>query len=103
MSLNRKSVTARMLTDHPAWVRLYDILFDGAEDLRGLAFDDRRARLEAWFRRVRPVCADLSPLIPFAEWAELTELRSGARARAQTSTEDQRRSEFMGQNQELFS
>ncbi len=31
--LNRKSVTERMIQEYPAYVRLYDILFDGPEDL----------------------------------------------------------------------
>ena len=37
--LGRKIVSAKMLGDYPAFVRLYDILFDGAEDLRPLAAD----------------------------------------------------------------
>ena len=46
--LNRKSVTAAMLKSHPAHIRLYDMLFEGEEDLRALPFAERRARLEAW-------------------------------------------------------
>ncbi|MBL7373234.1 ATP-dependent DNA ligase, partial [Escherichia coli] len=34
--LGRKQVGAKTLADYPAFVRLYDILFDGAEDLRAL-------------------------------------------------------------------
>jgi DNA ligase-1 len=79
--LNRKTVTARMLSDHPAHVRLYDILFDGGEDLRGLDFDTRRARLEDWFARHSGARMDLSPLVPFASWAELAAIRAGARGR----------------------
>jgi len=80
--LNRKTVSAKLMAEHPAFVRLYDILADGAEDLRGLAFDDRRARLEAWHARVAPRRMDLSPLLPFADWDALAALRAGARARA---------------------
>jgi DNA ligase-1 len=32
--LGRKNVTAKMMGTYPAFVRLYDILFDGDEDLR---------------------------------------------------------------------
>jgi DNA ligase 1 len=78
--LNRKQVSARMLRDFPAGVRLYDMLFDGAEDVRPLPFDARRARLEAWFARMHPARMDLSPLIGFAAVGELTALREGARA-----------------------
>ena len=80
--LNRKTVSAKMLADYPAHLRLYDILFEGAEDLRGLGFDERRARLEAWYARERPARMDLSPLVAFESWAALTELRAGARENA---------------------
>jgi DNA ligase-1 len=80
--LNRKVVTARMLADHPAWVRLYDILFEGEEDLRSLPLDARRIRLESWIAREQPARMDLSPLIPFESWDELAALRDGARAQA---------------------
>ena len=77
--LNRKTVTAAMLREYPAWVRLYDILFDGEEDLRGLPFTERRARLERWYEAVRPRRMDLSPLVPFDGWDMLKALREGSR------------------------
>ena len=78
--LNRKMVTPKMMERFPVGVRLYDLLFDGAEDLRGLPFDQRRARLEAWIARVAPERMDLSPLIRFSSLQELMVLRDGARA-----------------------
>lgn len=78
--LNRKSVTARMQRDFPAAVRLYDLLFDGAEDLRPLPFDARRARLEAWHARMAPARMDLSALVPFDSIEALSRIRDGARA-----------------------
>jgi DNA ligase-1 len=78
--LNRKTVGAKMLRDYPTGIQLYDILFDGAEDLRGLTFDARRARLEAWYARTRPPRMAVSPLIGFADVAELGGIRDGARA-----------------------
>jgi len=80
--LNRKTVTAKMLQEYPAFVRLYDILVEGGEDLRGLGFTERRARLERWYAEVRPRRMDLSPLIPFADWDALKALREGAREAA---------------------
>ncbi|MFM2044600.1 MAG: dependent ligase domain protein [Pseudomonadota bacterium] len=77
--LNRKQVTAKMLKDFPAHVRLYDLLMEGGEDLRVLPFDERRRRLEAWFDRTRPERTDLSPLVPFTTWEELASLRGNAR------------------------
>jgi DNA ligase 1 len=78
--LNRKSPPAKMLAEFPAAVRLYDILFDGDEDLRALPFDARRIRLEAWYAREKPERMDISPLIEFAGPEDLAKLRLGARA-----------------------
>ncbi|MBR0648841.1 cisplatin damage response ATP-dependent DNA ligase [Roseomonas terrae] len=78
--LNRKAVTARMQRDFPAAVRLYDLLFDGHEDLRTQPFDIRRARLEAWFARTAPPLMDVSALIPFDGIEALSAIRDGARA-----------------------
>ncbi len=80
--LGRKVVGAKMLRDFPVQARLYDILFDGEEDLRPLPFDARRARLEAWFARTQPARMDLSEPIPFSSMAELSAIRDGARAAA---------------------
>lgn len=80
--LNRKSVGPKLLRDYPSAVRLYDILFEGVEDLRTLPFDARRARLETWLARFHPERIDLSPLVPFATWEELARLRAGAREAA---------------------
>lgn len=78
--LNRKSVSARMMADYPAGIRLYDLLFEAADDVRALPFDARRARLEAWYARTRPARMDLSDLIRFTSVDELMALRDGARA-----------------------
>ena len=80
--LNRRTPTAAMLEKHPAFVRLYDLLIEGQEDLRPLPFRDRRARLEALLLRERPARMDLSPLVPFADPAELEGLRLAARGAA---------------------
>ncbi len=77
--LNRKAVTARMLKAYPAHVRLYDLLFDGAEDVRPLSFADRRTRLEAWHRTHHPPLSDVSPLVGFESFEELTRLWASAR------------------------
>jgi DNA ligase-1 len=79
--LNRKSPNPRLLRDFPAAVRLYDILREGPEDLRGLPFAERRRRLEAWYARAPRPALDLSPMVPFTSWDELRELRDGARDR----------------------
>ncbi len=80
--LNRKTVGAKLLADYPAAVRLYDILFDGHEDLRGLDFDSRRVRLAQFLARERPARMDLSEIIPFDRLDQLGAIRDGARAAA---------------------
>lgn len=78
--LNRKTVTAKMMQMYPPHVRLYDLLFDGHEDLRGLSFEERRARLEAWHATHHPPLTDVSPLVTFKSFEELGELWASARA-----------------------
>ncbi|MDB5717403.1 MAG: ATP-dependent ligase [Sphingomonas bacterium] len=77
--LGRKQVTAKMQAEYPAFVRLYDILFDGAEDLRALPWSERRPRLEALMPRLDPARFDLSTLIDAADFDALEEIRGGAR------------------------
>ena len=77
--LNRKAVTATMLRDYPAFVRLYDLLLEGGEDLRPLPLRERRRRLEAFVARAAPARMDLSPLVPEGSLEELDALRRGAR------------------------
>jgi DNA ligase-1 len=82
--LNRKAVTAAMLQERPAFVRLYDLLIEAGEDLRPLPWTTRRARLEAFVARRRPSRMDLSPLVEPLPWGALDELRRSARG---TTTE----------------
>ena len=77
--LGRKIVSAKMLSDYPAFVRLYDILIDGREDVRGLAWSERRRRLEALVPALDPERFDVSSLIEARSFEELEEIRAGAR------------------------
>ena len=77
--LGRKVVSAKVLAEAPAFVRLYDILFDGAEDLRGLPWSDRRARLESFAGALDPGRFDLSMVIVAEDFTALESIRAGAR------------------------
>ena len=77
--LGRKTVSAKMLADYPAFVRLYDILVDGSEDVRALPWTERRARLEAFVPRLDPDRFDLSQTIDAADFTVLEAIRAGAR------------------------
>jgi DNA ligase-1 len=89
--LNRKTVTAKLMAEFPAHLRAYDLLVDGADDLRGEAFSMRRARLEAFIAKlglgsggvvsgdlgsIGLARIDLSPQIAFATWEDLAAARA---------------------------
>jgi len=74
--LNRKTVNGKLLAEYPAHLRAYDLLVDGADDLREQPFATRRARLEAFVERLKDPRVDISPLIPFATWDELAAARA---------------------------
>ena len=77
--LGRKTVSAKMLGQFPAFVRLYDILFDGIEDLRELSWADRRGRLETFAANLEPERFDISQLIDASDFDALADLRMNAR------------------------
>ncbi|MCW5695983.1 MAG: cisplatin damage response ATP-dependent DNA ligase [Bauldia sp.] len=74
--LNRKAVSEKVMHAFPAFLRAYDLLIDGEEDLRTLPFAERRKRLEALVARSPSVRIDVSPLVPYRDGAELASLRS---------------------------
>ena len=77
--LGRKVVSKKMLTESPAFVRVYDLLAVDGEDLRGLPWSDRRARLEAFVPRLAASHFDLSLVIDATDFDDLAQRRAGAR------------------------
>jgi DNA ligase 1 len=73
--LNKKTASAKHLKDSPAFIRVYDMLFDGTEDIRPLPWLERRARLERWLRDNPQTRLDFSPVLEFGSWEELAALR----------------------------
>ena len=78
--LGRKVVSPKMQSQFPAFVRLYDMLFDGDEDLRPLAWSNRRIRLEGFLPRLDPDRFDLSQLIEAESFEALEDMRLGVRS-----------------------
>ena len=78
--LGRKNVTAAMQAEYPVFVRLYDILFDGTEDVRALPWTMRRNRLEMFLAKLDAVRFDLSVIIEARDFDHLAEMRAAARA-----------------------
>lgn len=52
--LNRKSVTTKMLSDYPAFIRAYDLLFTGDQDVRNLGYEVRRGYLQRLSKKPPP-------------------------------------------------
>ncbi|HEY7807072.1 MAG TPA: cisplatin damage response ATP-dependent DNA ligase [Croceibacterium sp.] len=80
--LGRKAVSAKMLAEYPAFVRLYDVLILEGEDLRDLPWTERRARLEALMPRLPRERFDLSPVVEADHFEHLAEIRSRTRDEA---------------------
>ncbi|MEQ8557697.1 MAG: cisplatin damage response ATP-dependent DNA ligase [Henriciella sp.] len=74
--LNRKTVTKKQMEARPAFIRAYDLLVEGEEDLRQLPFRDRRKRLEDFVETVESDRIDLSPLVPVTTLEALEEHRN---------------------------
>src|SRR4051794_33801198 len=63
--LNRKVVSPKLIKEYPIHLRAYDLLGEGDTDLRMLPFAERRARLEAFVKKLDDIRIDLSPTIAF--------------------------------------
>ena len=74
--LNRKVVSPKLMKDFPIHLRAYDLLGEDGDDLRTLPFSERRARLEAFVRKLEDPRVDLSPLIAFDSWGRLAAARA---------------------------
>lgn len=77
--LGRKAVSKAMLTEAPAFVRLYDLLILDGEDLRELPWSERRRRLEGLMPQLDPERFDLSQIIAVKDMDALGEIRAVAR------------------------
>jgi DNA ligase 1 len=74
--LNRKVVSPKLTKDYPIHLRAYDLLADGDNDLRELPFAERRAKLEAFVKKLDDIRIDLSPTIAFDSWQALSAARA---------------------------
>ena len=74
--LNRKTVSKKQLETFPAFIRAYDLLVDGADDLRSLPLVERQQRLSRFLEPLDPVRFDLSPVVEFQDLDTLAALRA---------------------------
>ncbi|MGB5485658.1 cisplatin damage response ATP-dependent DNA ligase, partial [Parasphingorhabdus sp.] len=80
--LGRKTVSKKMRQEFPAFVRIYDLLVDGDDDLRLSPWHRRRKRLEAFVPRLHPEHFDLSAVVAVDDFAALEAMRAGTREAA---------------------
>ena len=73
--LNRKKAAKKKLRDLPAFVRVYDMLFDGGADIRDLPLVTRRDRLARFLQQHDNPRLDLSETLSFDSWQALAALR----------------------------
>ena len=73
--LNRKKVSLKHIDDFPAFVKLYDILYLNNDDLREKNWEERRNLLENWYYKNKNEFFDLSKIINFNSWKNLTAIR----------------------------
>ena len=73
--LNRKTVSPRLRSQFPVFVRAYDLLQRGDDDLRALAYADRRRSLDAFVATLDPARFDVSRNVDFGNWGNLEEMR----------------------------
>jgi DNA ligase-1 len=78
--LNRKKVDKKTMARFPAFIRAYDLLAENGEDLRPLAFRERRVRLEQFVAAAASPRIDISPLVPGRSWAEFAAARANVPA-----------------------
>ncbi|WP_226699726.1 cisplatin damage response ATP-dependent DNA ligase [Qipengyuania gaetbuli] len=77
--LGRKTVSKKMLTEYPAFVRLYDALIVEGDDLRERAWTARRSRLEALMARLPDSHFDISSVVEARDFEHLAQIREGSR------------------------
>jgi DNA ligase-1 len=73
--LNRKVAVQSLLQSHPAYICVYDMLFDGDEDIRALPLIGRRARLSKWFENNPQTHLTLSEQLDAKSWNDLAAIR----------------------------
>ena len=73
--LNRKKPSKKIINEIPAFVKLYDILFENGNDLRDLPLSKRRYILSNWLKLNPSECLDISKIIDFKDWNDLKQIK----------------------------
>lgn len=77
--IGRKNVTKKHLQEAPAGLFAYDLLELNGQDIRHLALSERRTALEKLINELQLPFVQLSPIVPFSDWQQLTTIREQSR------------------------
>jgi DNA ligase 1 len=77
--IGRKNITKKQLTEAPVGFIAYDLLEYLGEDIRYKPITERRALLENIIAQTNHPAIHISPVIPFDNWQQLRDIRTGAR------------------------
>ncbi len=77
--IGRKNITKKNLQEAPVGLFAYDLLELNGEDIRHLALTERRAELEKLVASLQLSWLQLSPVVAFRTWDELTSQRGQSR------------------------
>jgi DNA ligase-1 len=78
--IGRKNVTKKHLQEAPAGFFAYDLLELNGADIRDWSLAQRRAALEDIVQQAALPFIQLSPIVSFTDWSELTTIREQARS-----------------------
>jgi DNA ligase-1 len=77
--IGRKNITKKNLQEAPVGFFAYDLLELNGEDIRALALSERRAELQKLITGLQLPWLQLSPIVTFSNWEELTTQRGQSR------------------------
>ncbi|MFL5745206.1 MAG: ATP-dependent DNA ligase [Niastella sp.] len=77
--IGRKNITKKNLQEAPVGLFAYDLLELNGEDIRHWALAERRAALETLVNSLQLPWLQLSPIVTFSNWEELTTIREQSR------------------------
>ncbi len=77
--IGRKNITKKNLQEAPAGLFAYDLLELNGQDIRHLSLTERRAALESLISEIKLPFIQLSPIVDFNDWQQLTTLREQSR------------------------
>lgn len=78
--IGRKNITKKNLQEAPVGLFAYDLLELNGEDIRHLALSKRRDALENLVNELQLPFLQLSPIVTFTNWDELTTIREQSRS-----------------------